>query len=146
MVGDRSRDESRNGQLGTPSGRRRSLESNEAGALAYLFGAVTGALVLVVDDGDDFVQFHAIQSIALTFAVLMAYMLTSLSVAALSAVPVVGGPLGAALAMLYPVFGVIAIAAWLLSMYRAYEGRWFRLPVVGIVPARSRAAPERLRR
>lgn len=145
-MGDRTRDDAANGQGRGPPGRQRRLEPNQTGALAYLFGAVTGALVLVVDDGDDFVQFHAIQSITLTFAVLMAFMVTSLAVAALAVVPFVGDPLGAALVVLYPVFGACALVAWGVSIYQAYVGRWFRLPVVGIVAARSRAAPQRLRR
>lgn len=49
-----------------PSGSR--ITPNMTGALAYILGAFTGVLFLLIDKDRPFVRFHAIQSIVLTLA------------------------------------------------------------------------------
>lgn len=111
---------------GTPQGT--GLAPSAAGALAYLFGAITGIVYLVIEKESRFVRFHAAQSIALTVAwVVLSIALTVLS-SVLAVVPVVGGLIGTLLSL---GLGLGFFVLWLLAMYRAFQGEEWEVPVLG---------------
>jgi uncharacterized membrane protein len=89
-----------------------------AAALAYGLGWITGIIFIVAEPNDRFVRFHALQSI-IVFGTLSAITLL------LQAIPIFG--------MLVAVFLVIPLSAvlWLLLMFKAYQGEWFKLPIAG---------------
>lgn len=99
------------------------LTSNVAGALAYLFGFITGILFLVLDPykNDKFVRFHAFQSI-LTFVVIFALEIV---------LGILSGPLVFILWILWPLFGLAIFVLWIFLMYKAYNNEKFKLPVIG---------------
>lgn len=107
------------------------IGSNLAGALAYVFGAVTGVLMLVVEGDDDYVRFHAIQSIAVTIGMMGLYLVLGVGMAIVSQIPAIGGILALLLGLLYPVIGLVGFVLWVLLMYKAYSGERYALPVVG---------------
>lgn len=118
-------------------GEGTGLESNVAGALSYLLGLVTGVIFFVVEPDDEFVRFHAAQSIA-TFgivfvaSIVLSVVGTMVSVAFLAgggAGVFVGGILSLFLALVWLVFGLGALALWLFLMLRAYQGATPRVPV-----------------
>jgi len=94
------------------------FDANVAAALSYLVGFVTGIIFLVLEKGNRFVRFHALQS-TLLFAGIVALDIL------LQIVPILGA--------LVVVFLVIPASAvlWLLMMFKAYQGEEYRLPVVG---------------
>jgi uncharacterized membrane protein len=94
------------------------LEPRLAATLAYLFGFVTGIVLLLVEKDSRFVRFHAMQS-TLTF---LALFVASIVV---RAIPLIGWLL--AYLVLFP----ITIVAWVLLMFKAFNGEAFKLPVVG---------------
>jgi uncharacterized membrane protein len=102
------------------------LDSNLAGALAYVLGWVTGLIFYVIEDDDQFVRFHALQSILLSVAFFGIYV-------ALTIVSIVLGVIGLGflLALLWPVVWLGGLAVWILSMYQAYNHRWYEFPVIG---------------
>lgn len=94
------------------------LETNLAAALAYLAGFITGIVLLVVEKQSRFVRFHAMQSTVLFLGVLV------LSIV-INTIPLLGAFLYAFL--LFPAVVIV----WLVLMFKAYNGEYFKLPVVG---------------
>lgn len=93
------------------------LDENIEAALCYLLGWVTGILFLVLEKENNFVRFHAMQSIA-TFLALMVLSIV------VGQVPVIGWLVAILLAP-------ISLILWLLLMFKAFSGERFKLPVVG---------------
>lgn len=101
------------------------LEENIAGALCYLLGFVTGIIFLISEDENDFVRFHAVQSIFVFLGLLVISMVVSI---VLVPIPYIGWVIGRTLSSL---IGLVGLILWLLLMYKAYEGEKYKLPVVG---------------
>jgi uncharacterized membrane protein len=98
------------------------MQPRVAALLAYVFGLVSGLIVLVTERQNDFVRFHALQSITFSLAMFVLGM-------AVSFVPGIGWIAGFLL-------NLAAFGVWLLCMAKAFQGQWFRLPVVGEIAER----------
>ncbi|MFC1916929.1 DUF4870 domain-containing protein [Chloroflexota bacterium] len=93
------------------------LEPNLAGLLCYVVGWVTGLIFFILEKDNQFVRFHAMQSIVV-FGVL-----TVISII-LSFIPVIGWILGWLL-------GVLGFILWIILMLKAYKGERYKLPWAG---------------
>ncbi|GEN45449.1 DUF4870 domain-containing protein [Alkalibacillus haloalkaliphilus] len=93
------------------------LENNVAGLLCYLFGFITGLIFLLVEKDSKFVRYHAFQSIFIWVSIFVLSMVIGF-------VPLIGWLISLLLA---PVGFVI----WIVCMIKAYQGKWFKFPVVG---------------
>jgi uncharacterized membrane protein len=91
--------------------------SNIVAVLAYLGGALTGIVVLLVEKKDQFVRFHAMQSTVTFLLVLVANLL-------LRNVPVVGR-------LAYLPLALAVTALWILLMAKAFMGERYKLPYIG---------------
>lgn len=102
------------------------LNENVEGALAYLLGFITGIVFLIVEKESKFVRFHAMQS-TITFAgfwiigMILSYAL----------IPVMGFGFLFFGGLLMMLISIVAFITWIVCMYKAYKGEWFKLPVVG---------------
>ena len=76
-------------------------------------GWVTGLIFLLSEKNNQFIRFHALQSI-ITFGFLNLVVI----------IPVIGW-------MLSPLVAILAFALWLVCMLKAYQGEKFHLPIVG---------------
>lgn len=92
----------------TPSGNQ-----NTNAALTYLAGWITGLVFLLIEKENDFIRFHAAQSL-LTFGVLNL----------VAFIPFLGW-----VASL--LIGPLALVLWIVLMVKAYQGERFKLPLVG---------------
>lgn len=118
-----------------PAASNSGLQPNAAAALAYSLGLITGILFLVIDPykNDKYVRFHAYQSVLFNVAWIGIWIVWIIA----------GLVLGAATKGLFfllelPVnllLMLVGFMLWLFLMYRAYQGRYFRLPVVGTIAA-----------
>ena len=111
------------------------LTPNVAGALAYLVGAITGILFLVIDPfkNDRFVRFHAFQSIFFNLAWIAFWIVWSILGLMLSAVSH-----GLFFIIQLPINLLISIGGfclWIYLIYTAYQGKTFQLPVIGALAA-----------
>jgi uncharacterized membrane protein len=111
------------------------LTPNTAGALAYLLGAITGILFLVIDPfkSDRFVRFHAFQSIFFNLAWIAFWIVWTIVGLMLGAIShgfffVIQLPIN----LLVTVGG---FALWIYLMYSAYQGKTFQLPIIGPLAA-----------
>ncbi len=93
------------------------LQPNVAGLLCYLFMWVTGLIFLLIEKENQFVRFHAIQSIALNVVLWVLYII-------LWFIPIIGWIINIFLAI-----GIFIL--WIVCMYKAYKGEKFKLPVIG---------------
>ena len=111
------------------------LTPNVAGALAYLVGAITGILFLVIDPfkTDRFVRFHSFQSIFFNLAWIAFWVVWM----------IVGIVLGAVSHGLFfiiqlPINLLVTVGGfciWIYLMYTAYQGKTFQLPIIGALAA-----------
>jgi len=93
------------------------LQQNVAGLLCYVLGWITGIVFLLLEKDNQFVRFHAIQSIIVFGAVTIADII-------LNFIPVIGW-------VLAWIIGVVALILWIILMVKAYQGQMYKLPVAG---------------
>lgn len=110
------------------------LTSNQAAALSYALGFITGVIFLVLDPfkQDRFVRFHAMQSILYSAAAIVFSIAWRIAVGilihispwlALASIPI----------RLLIMLGMFLL--WLFLIYQAYSGRTFRIPIIGAIAA-----------
>lgn len=113
------------------------LTSNVAGALAYLFGFITGIVFLVIDPfkNDKFVRFHAFQSIIFNVAVIVLWIVFAIISGILSYITA-----GIAGLILFPISMLLWLAMmafWVFLMYKAYNNERFMIPIIGALAAKQ---------
>lgn len=99
--------------LRVPSETSLGLSENIAGSLTYLFGFVSGFIMLLVERENRFVRYHAIQSIYISIVFVSAYLL-------LGMLPVIGWFSSMVLAP-------AGLVMWIILMLNAYKGRYSKL-------------------
>jgi uncharacterized membrane protein len=102
---------------GASSGTSVNLDPNVAGLLCYLGAWVTGIIFLILEQKNNWIRFHAAQSIVVFGALLVAGLV-------LGWIPFVG-----------PVFstilGIIGLVFWILLMAKAYHGEYYKVVWAG---------------
>jgi uncharacterized membrane protein len=116
------------------------LDGNVAAALGYPIGIIA-IISLIMEKENRFVKFHALQSILLHVgAVVLMIALWVISaivfvggVAASAATNTgaIGGLAGMLLGLIWFVFVIIYLLGLILSAVKAYQGNWFKLPIIG---------------
>ena len=107
-----------------------AIEENVVAALCYLVGVLTGILFLVIEpyNRNPVIRFHAFQSIFSWIAAIVTGMVLSTVSYFFVAVPFVGWII---YILLWTVFSLGVLAAWLFLMYKAYNKERFVIPVIG---------------
>jgi uncharacterized membrane protein len=95
------------------------LPQNVASLLCYLGFWVSGVIFIMIEQNDKTVRFHAFQSIIVFATLNVAYY-------AFWFVPVFGWIINSLLAAL-------VFILWIVSMFRAYHGEKWKVPVAGIL-------------
>lgn len=114
------------------------LAPNVAGALSYLLGVFTGIFFLVTEKQNQFVRFHAAQSIVVSAGIFVLWIAVTVLDTVLAVVPIIGWVIGLLLSL---GLGVGGFVLWLVLMYRAYQGREWEVPIAG-AQARKLIAPK----
>src|ERR1700682_100559 len=101
-----------------------SPQNQVVAALTYLLGLVTGILFLYLEpyDKDEFVRFHARQSIAFSIAWFVVNVVLGVFIAVLPFA------LGRLLAGLQELINLGLAIMWVFLMYKAYIGERYRIP------------------
>ncbi|MYL50552.1 DUF4870 domain-containing protein [Halobacillus litoralis] len=93
------------------------LEENVGGLLAYLLGFISGIVFLLIEKENEFIRFHAMQSVILFgFFFVFGFVVN-----------------------LIPIFGLfvsllmapVTLVLWIVLMVKAYQGEKYHLPVTG---------------
>jgi uncharacterized membrane protein len=121
------------GESLTPSvprqtGNSTGLEENVAGPLCYVLGWITGLIFFLLEKENNFIRFHAMQSIVTfgTFTVLWVVL------SVLMMIPFIG----VVFSLLNILSGILAFVLWIVLMVKAYQGERYRLPWIGDIAER----------
>jgi uncharacterized membrane protein len=106
------------------NGEARIPQSHVIAALSYLLGFVTGLIFLYVEpyNQDDFVRFHARQSIGFSAAWFAIHVILGVFVAVLPQF------LSVILNVLLGIIDIALAVYWIFLMYKAYKGERYRIP------------------
>lgn len=99
------------------------LGSNVGGLLSYVLGWITGLIFFLIEEKDEFVRFHAMQSIIFFGAITVVLIVLGF----LQWIPYIG----ILFTVLESLVGLFAFVMWIVLMVKAYQGALFRLPVAG---------------
>ena len=112
------------------------LDENIAALLSYIFGWVSGLIFFLMEKDSRLVRFHAMQSIlfnvlfgVLAFVLWIVLFVLFLILSQVSdALTTIVGLLSMLLWLLLLV-GVLV--GWILCLVKAYQGQYFKLPIIG---------------
>jgi uncharacterized membrane protein len=112
------------------------LDENVASLLAYVFGLVSGLIFFLIEKDSRLVRFHGMQSTLLAgvfwIGEVALWILSTIIVLIISQVSgLLGTLVWAVLMLLSFVLGVAALIGWVMCMIKAYQGQYFKLPVLG---------------
>ena len=93
------------------------LESNVAGALAYLWIVAIIWLVLEPYNKDRFIRFHSFQAIAFGIVAFVVSFILGL-------IPILGWIVGV-------LWSILVLILWLVCIFKAFNKEMFKLPVIG---------------
>jgi uncharacterized membrane protein len=113
------------------------MTSNTAAALAYILGALTGVLFLVLDPykNDRFVRFHALQSIFFSLACIAFWIVWSIVWGILISATAGFGALVDLPLILLISLGIFGY--WIFLMFQAYSNRQYKIPFIGEMAAKQ---------
>jgi uncharacterized membrane protein len=93
------------------------MDENVASLLTYVLGLVTGIIFLVIEKDSKLVRFHAFQSILISAVFIILNMV-------LGFIPIIGW-------LISLLLSPVAFILWLVLLYQAFLGKWFKLPIIG---------------
>ena len=106
------------------------LEPNVAGALSYLLGFLTGLVFFLIEEDDEFVRFHAAQSMVVFGGLFVLGIVVQVFTTVIGAT---AGLFGWLLALVFWLIWLVvslgALVLWIFLMVRAYQGKTPRIPV-----------------
>ncbi len=105
-----------------PSESTVNLSQNLVGALCYLFGWITGIIFFILEQKNQWVRFHAAQSIVVFGSL-------SILTAILGWIPFMGW-------IFSTVIWIFGFIMWVVLMYKAYQNERFKLPLAGDIAER----------
>ena len=112
------------------------LDENVAALLSYVFGWVSGLIFFLIEKESRLVRFHAMQSIL--YNVLIAVLSIVLWIISF-VLFLIGTQLPGILytlvsllmTLLWIVFSIGLLIAWILCLVKAFQGQYFKLPIIG---------------
>ena len=112
------------------------LDENLAALLSYVFGWISGLIFFLMEKDSRLVRFHAMQSILLGAAALVIFVVfwivavvSSLVVGYISGI--LGGIVWLIMVLVGAALGLAIFVAAIISLIKAYQGQFFKLPVIG---------------
>jgi uncharacterized membrane protein len=105
-------------------GESRKPQANVIAALTYLLGFITGIIFLYLEpyNQDEFIRFHARQSIGFSVAWFAIGVVFGVFIAVLP------HGLGALLNFILTLIDIALAVFWVVLMYKAYNGERYRIP------------------
>ena len=112
------------------------LDENIAALLAYIFGWVSGLIFFLIEKDSKLVRFHGMQSILLSVSVgvlcfVVVIIMTVLGLILSQVSDVLASLVGILSMLLWLVLSLGILIAWIMCLVKAYQGQFFKLPVIG---------------
>jgi len=112
------------------------LDENIAALLSYVAGWITGLVFFMIEKNSRLVRFHAMQSLILSgggMVVLIALwifiFIASLIIGQVSGI--LGFLVSTVLSLVAGVLGLAILIGAIICLIKAYQGQYFKLPVIG---------------
>jgi uncharacterized membrane protein len=99
------------------------LDENVAGMICYLGVFITGLVFFFMERDSRFVKFHGLQST-------MLFISLSIVKSVFGWVPLLGS-------LVINAVNLLSFVLWIVMMVKAYNGEWFKLPVIGDIADRN---------
>ncbi len=109
------------------------LDANIAAALSYFFGLLSGALFFAIENESRFVKFHAMQSMLVSVAAIVVYIVYTIVFMILWRLPFIGWIAGIFGSLGWLLLALGFLGLWLFCMFKAFQGERFKLPYLGEV-------------
>ena|SRR5215510_15151232 len=112
------------------------LDENLAALLSYVVGWISGLIFFLIEKDSRLVRFHAMQSILLNVVALVAgfapWFLSIISWVLISQISgVLSFLISVVVGLVAFVLGIGILIAVIMCLIKAYQGQYFKLPVVG---------------
>ena len=112
------------------------LDENIAALLSYVMTWITGLVFFFIEKSSRLVRFHAMQAILLggvaaVGGIVLWFAWVILAVGLSKVSEVLAGLVSLVLGLLLFVFWVGLMIAWVMCLIKAYQGQYFKLPVLG---------------
>ena len=112
------------------------LDENIAALLSYVMTWITGLVFFFIEKSSRLVRFHAMQAILLggvaaVGGIVLWFAWVILAVGLSQVSEVLAGLVSLVLGLLLFVFWVGLMIAWVMCLIKAYQGQYFKLPVLG---------------
>lgn len=112
------------------------LDENLAALLSYVMTWITGIVFFVIEKSSRLVRFHAMQSILLGASWLVIFIVLWVAWIVLAIVlsqvsEVLAGLVSLVMGLLFFVLGIGVFIGWVMCLIKAYQGQYFKLPVIG---------------
>jgi uncharacterized membrane protein len=107
------------------------MTPNVAGLLCYLFGWVSGLIFFLVEKEDKFVRFHAMQSIVVTGAISIVFIILRIIMSITFNPFAFGFGLWGVISIIWWLVWVLTVILMIILMIKAYQGEKFKLPWAG---------------
>jgi len=112
------------------------LDENVAALLSYIIHFISGLIFFLMEKNSRLVRFHAMQAIILgglwvvgMFVCMFAWFVIAIIATQLPGL--LGSLLSLVSGLLIFVFFAAVFVGWILGMVKAYQGQYFKLPVIG---------------
>jgi uncharacterized membrane protein len=99
------------------------MDANILAFLAYLVPVIGALIIFLMEKQNRFVRFHAMQALLCSAAVVV----VEIVLGVLGAIPI----LGFVLCFISPFIGLAFVVGWIILMINAFQGKYFKLPIVG---------------
>ena len=97
-----------------------NIEENVASMICYLGVWVTGLIFFLIEKENRTVRFHALQSLITFIGVFIVYFIINVISIFVPFFWVFGA-----------LFGLLVFILWIILMVKAYQGEYFKLPIIG---------------
>ena len=119
-----------------PAKSSTGLDENIAALLSYIMTWITGLVFFFIEKSSRLVRFHAMQAILLGASWLVIFIVLWVGWIILAIVfsqvsEVLTGLVSLVMGLLFFVLGIGVFIGWVMCMIKAYQGQYFKLPVLG---------------
>ncbi len=105
-----------------------------AGALSYVLGWITGLIFFLSEKQNKFVKFHAMQSLVLSGAYFILYMVLGMLLFPMIFSASLG--LMSTFLLILNLIGLGVFILWIVCIIQAATGKWFKIPMIGDLAAK----------
>jgi uncharacterized membrane protein len=112
------------------------LDENIAALLSYVFNWISGLVFFLIEKDSRLVRFHAMQSLILSivffvgmFALYFLWFVLAIVASQISGL--LGTLVGLVFGLVIFVVFIACVIGWILGMIKAFQGQYFKLPVIG---------------